>query len=216
MSNTAEKVAKILLQIEAVTLRPKTPFRYTSGILSPIYTDCRLIISYPKERKIIKQLYTKAIKDSRVDFDVIAGTSTAGIPWAALIADFMNLPMIYVRGSSKDHGKKNQIEGIIKKNQKAIIIEDLISTGKSSVETAIALRKAGGKTSNIFSIMNYGLARSKELFRQNNLKLISLTNLLSIINTAQKLKYISANDQKIINTWAENPISWGKKMGFEV
>lgn len=216
MNNIKEQVAKILLDIKAVTLRPKNPFRYTSGILSPIYTDCRLIISYPKLRKITKDLYLKSIGDSRVEFDIVAGTSTAGIPWAALIADSLNLPMVYVRSSAKDHGKKNKIEGLVKKGQTSIVVEDLISTGKSSVETANAIRGNGAKVSHVFSIMTYQLKNSKNLFNQNSLELISLTNLQSVVEAAQKFNYINPNDQELILTWIKDPDSWGKKMGFEV
>jgi len=216
MNSIKEKVAKILLDINAIALNAKKPFRYTSGILSPIYTDCRLLISFPKQRKIIKDLYVDAIKNEHVSFEVAAGTSTAGIPWATLIAYTFNIPMIYVRGSQKQHGKRNQIEGQIKKGQHAIIIEDLISTGSSSIETVKAIRSVDASAFYVFSIMTYGLKKAKDNFKQNNIKLITLTDFQTIVAIAQKFNYINKKDQEIILNWAIGPTSWGKKMGFEV
>ncbi len=215
MNNVSEKVAEILLNIKSVSLKPSKPFRYSSGILSPVYTDCRLLISSPKARKKIINLYIKAIKDSKARFDVIAGTSTAGIPHAAWIAEALNLPMIYVRGNAKDHGKGNQIEGLIKKGQSAIIIEDLISTGKSSIETANAIRRAGGKVNFIFSIITYGMKTAEENFKKNKFKLVSLASFKDIVSQASKMKYIKQNEQAAILEWTTNPPAWGKKMGFE-
>lgn len=216
MSKIKEEVAKILLDTKAVTLRPKNPFRYTSGILSPIYTDCRLIISYPKQRKTIKDLYIKTINDARISFDIVAGTSTAGIPWTALISDSLDLPMIYVRNSAKAHGKQNQIEGIIKRGNTAIVIEDLISTGKSSIETIKAIRNSGAKAHYIFSIATYQIKTANDNFVQNDIKLISLTDFDTIVRVAQKHNYINKKDYESVITWTENPITWGKRMGFEV
>lgn len=215
MNNTEKKVAKILLDIKAISLKPNKPFRYSSGILSPVYTDCRLLISSPKERKQIIKLYVKAIKNFGKSFDVVAGTSTAGIPHAAWIADSLNLPMIYVRGSAKDHGKGNQIEGSIQKGQTAIIIEDLISTGKSSIETVNAIRKMGAKANIVFSIMTYGMKSAENNFRDNKVKLISLASFKDIVDKASEMKYIKERDQVAILEWAQNPSSWGKNMGFE-
>ncbi len=211
----SETVAKILLNLKAVSLNPKKPFKYSSGMLSPIYTDCRIVLSFPKERRIIRDLYIDAIKNSGIKFDVIAGTATAGIPHAAWIAEKLNLPMVYVRGKAKDHGKGNQIEGIVKKGQNVAVVEDLISTGESSIETATAIKKAGAKASIIFSIMTYGMSKSKENFKENNLKLVSLTNFEDLLQTAEKLGYIDSKDKEIAKEWINDPPSWGKKMGFE-
>jgi len=216
MNSTKGKVAKILLDIHAVTLNPKKPFRYTSGILSPIYTDCRLLISFLKERKEIITFYLGAIKNSKTSVDIVAGTATAGIPWASWIADALNLPMIYVRSEQKKHGKRNQIEGQIKKDQKAIVIEDLISTGKSSIETVSAIRSSGGTATFVFSIMTYGIKKAEINFKKNKIKLVSLTDFKSVISVAQKNNYIDRKSQNIILEWAKDPVSWGKKMGFEI
>ena len=166
MNNTKEKVAKILLSINAVSLNARKPFRYSSGILSPVYTDCRFLMSYPYERRLIRNLYVKTI-ESVGNFDVIAGTATAGIPHAAWVAEKMNLPMIYVRGKAKDHGKENQIEGKLMKKQKVAVVEDLISTGGSSIETVRAIRKIGSHSDYIFSIITYGLKKASENFKIN-------------------------------------------------
>lgn len=212
---TPEKVAKLLLKLSAITLRPKKPFRFSSGILSPIYTDCRLLISSPKDRKIIRDLYVKVISKQKNKFDVIAGTATAGIPHAAWIAEKMKLPMIYVRGKAKDHGKGNQIEGTLKKGQRVAVIEDLISTGESSASVARAIREAGGKVDYIFSIFTYGMKKSVDNFSANKIRLISLTNIKDVVAAASQNKYIKKEDQQVILEWVKDPPSWGKKMGFE-
>lgn len=214
MKNVSQQVAKLLLQLKAVTLNPKKPFKYSSGMLSPVYTDCRILISHPNARKTVRDLYIQAIKAAG-DFDIIAGTSTAGIPHAAWISDKLKLPMIYVRGKAKDHGKGNQIEGVLGKNQQAAVIEDLISTGESSVETARAIRAAGGKVSHIFSIMTYGMDKSTQNFKDNKVKLISLTNFEDLTKAAEELKFINKDEMQTVLDWASDPTSWGKKMGFE-
>lgn len=214
MSDFSEKVAKILLDIKAVSFNAKKPFRYSSGILSPVYTDCRLLMSHPKEREQIRDFYIEALK--RIgSFDVIAGTATAGIPHAAWIADKLKLPMIYVRGKAKDHGKGNQIEGKINKKQKVAVIEDLISTGESSIEAVRAIKKEGALSSYIFSIITYGMKRSVESFKLGHVKLISLTDFPTIVKIAEKSGYIQEKDRKMILRWTKNPSLWGKKMGFE-
>lgn len=212
----SEKVAKILLDVNAISLNAKKPFRYTSGIISPIYTDCRLIISLPKERKEFIKYYLDAIKNSKVSVDTVAGTATAGIPWASWIADALNLPMIYVRGNKKDHGKGNQIEGVTKKGMRTIVIEDLISTGGSSVEAAKAIKDIEGKVSDVFSIITYGMKKAEINFRTNGIKLTSLTDFNTVLRIAQKHSYIEKIDYQTIQTWAEDPASWGEKMGFSV
>jgi len=214
MSNYSEKIAKILLDIHAVSFSPLKPFRYSSGIFSPVYTDCRLLMSYPKERKQIRDLYIEEIKKVG-PFDVIAGTATAGIPHAAWIADKLNLPMIYIRGKAKDHGKGNQIEGKLKKKQKVAVIEDLISTGESSTETVRAIREKGGYSSYVFSIITYGMKASYDNFKLIKIKLIALTDFPTVVRVAEKSGYIKSRDKKMIMEWTKNPRLWGKKMGFE-
>lgn len=215
MNNTSEAVAKILLELNAISLNPKKPFRYASGMLSPVYTDCRVLMGYPDKRRQIRDFYISAIEDSGVTFGVVAGTATAGIPHAAWIADKLNLPMVYVRGKVKDHGKENLMEGIIKPGQKAIIIEDLVSTGESAINSVNAVRVAGGEVSDIFSIINYGFKKAEENFKSNNLKLISLTTFQDVVEQAQKMDHISKEEMRLILDWTSDPITWGKRMGFE-
>lgn len=212
---TKELVAKLLLKVSAVTLNPQKPFRYDSGILSPVYTDCRIFISYPEHRKVIRDLYIEAMNKTGEKFDVIAGTATAGIPHAAWIADKLDLPMVYVRKAPKDHGKGNQIEGVVKKGQNTAVIEDLISTGESSAQTARAIRDAGGKCSYVFSIITYGMKKSEVNFEQRQLTLVSLTDFETVVNVAKKEGYIEEKDISIVLDWATDPVSWGKRMGYE-
>lgn len=211
---TSEKIAEILLKIGAVSLNAIKPFKYVSGILSPVYTDCRVLMSFPKERRIIRDLYVELIK-SAGQFDVIAGTATAGIPHAAWVAEKLNLPMIYVRGSAKDHGKGNQIEGKLYKNQKVAIIEDLISTGESSCETARAIKKAGGKTNYIFAITTYGMEKAQQNFKKNKLKILTLTDFATTVKVAENLGLIKDAERNIILAWTKDPPNWGQQMGFE-
>lgn len=212
--NTSDEVAKILLDLKAVSLNPKKPFRYTTGILSPVYIDCRILISHPKERNIIRDLYIEEIKKIGLP-DVIAGTATAGIPHAAWIAMQLNLPMIYIRGKAKEHGRQNQIEGVIKEGQKVFVIEDLVSTGESSINSVGAIRGLSGEVSYVFSIITYGMQKAQQNFKENKVELISLTNFEDVVHQAQKLGYINNEEINIILDWKKDPIFWGKKMGFE-
>lgn len=213
--SVSEIVAKILLELSAITLNPKKPFRYASGLLSPVYTDCRVLMAYPDKRREIRDLYLDAIEKSGVKFEVVAGTATAGIPHAAWLADKLNLPMVYVRGKAKDHGKENLMEGIIKSGQKAIVIEDLVSTGESAINSVNAIRAAGGEISHVFSIITYGMDKSLENFKENNLELVSLTTFTEVVKVAQNLGHIEKNEIDAILDWTKDPPSWGKKMGFE-
>lgn len=215
MDNTSQKVAQILLELNAVSLSPKKPYRYVSGLLSPVYTDCRVLMAYPDKRSEIRDYYIDAIKESGIKFDVIAGTATAGIPHAAWIADKLNMPMVYVRGKAKDHGKENTMEGVIKKSQHAAVIEDLISTGESAIYSVNAIRAAGGDICCVFSIITYGLKNAEENFKENNLKLFSLTTFQDIVKKAKELNYIKEEDIKVILDWTSDPSTWGKRNGFE-
>jgi len=209
--NTSQQVAKILLSIKAVSFNPQNPYKYASGILSPVYTDCRVLMAYPDKRRTIRDLYIEAIQKSGVKFEVVAGTATAGIPHAAWIADQLNLPMVYVRGKAKDHGKKNLMEGIIKKGETAIVIEDLVSTGESAVNSVNTIRKVGANVEYVFSIMTYGIKKAEENFKKNNLKLVSLTKFSDIVKEAENSSYINKEDVPVILEWIKDPQGWGKK-----
>lgn len=204
----AQQIAKILLEIKAVTLNLRNPFRYTSGILSPIYCDNRLIISYPEKRKIIIDGFIQLIKEKNLSVDVVAGTATAGIPHAAWIADHLNLPMVYVRGENKKHGKQNQIEGLLAKNQNALVIEDLISTGGSSIAAGLALREAGASVTDCLAIFTYQFPETTKKFEQAHLALHTLSNFSTLIDVAVNAGYITAEEKTHALRWQLNPNAW--------
>lgn len=211
---TSEKIAKVLLSIDAVTISPKKPYRYSSGILSPVYSDMRLLISHPKERKIVIGEMAKLIKSLGIP-DVVAGTATAGIPHAAYVSAKLDIPMVYVRGEAKKHGKQSQIEGDFKKGQSTVIIEDLISTAGSSLETVKAIKKAGGLVNNILAIYTYTLPVSLLNIKKSGIKLHTLTNFPDVVDVAIKLGKMKSKDKEIVLDWLNDPTGWGKKMGFE-
>lgn len=213
-NKSAKDVASILFEIGAIIFRPGQPFRYDSGILSPIYTDNRLIISYPTARKKIVKLLVDKVKEIGLA-DVIAGTATAGIPHAAFIAQTLNLPMIYVRTSPKDHGKGNQVEGKIKRGQTVIIIEDLISTAGSSVRVANAIKKLGGKIKDEIAIFNYQLKEATLNLKSSGIKLHALTDLEHAAQVAKEKGFLKEDQIAAILNWSKDPKNWGKKMGFE-
>ena len=203
-------LAQKLLDIEAVALSPNDPFTWTSGIQSPIYCDNRLTLSYPELRKEIAKEFCRLIELHFPEAQVIAGTATAGIPHAAWIADLLNLPMVYVRSSSKGHGKKNQIEGLVGVGEKVVVVEDLISTGKSSIAAALALKNAGCEVLGVVSIFTYDMKDSKEQFEKESIPYYSLTNFSSLIEVATKNGTISENDRDFVLKWKENPKEWNK------
>lgn len=213
--SVSEKVARILLELNAVTLNPNKPYRYASGMLSPVYTDCRVIIAYPEKRKEVRDLYIEAISGSGVEFEIVAGTATAGIPHAAWIAEKLELPMIYVRGKAKDHGKENLVEGIIKEGQKAIVIEDLVSTGESSINSVRAIQNAGGQVTHVFSIITYGIEKGKQNFAENNLELISLTDFKTVVEQAVEMNYINEGEKDLVLDWISDPEGWAGRRGIE-
>lgn len=203
--NTAETVAQILLKEKAVFLRPDEPFTWTSGIKSPVYCDNRLLISTVESREVIIKAFADKVKS--IGVDVIAGTATAGIPWAAWIAQELRLPLVYVRSSSKDHGRQNAIEGAVKPGQKTVLIEDLISTGKSSIAAAKKLQEAQVEVKSILSIFTYDFAQAREIFETNNLKFSSLSN----FEVLAKVAY----DNKMLNEAALNQVlEWRKSVLF--
>jgi len=212
-----QETADILLKINAITIRPRKPFKYNSGILSPIYIDNRLIISCPEVRKKIINFYIKVIqKKIGLDkIDLLSGTSTAAIPHAAFLAQKLDLPMVYVRGSKKEHGKENQIEGKLKKGQRVLVIEDHISTGGSLIENAEAIKKAGGKVENAVAITTYLMKTAKQKFKKCKIEVDTLTDFKIIVERAIINGYIKEEDKKSVLDWAQDPKNWGRKFGFE-
>ncbi|NGM81728.1 orotate phosphoribosyltransferase [Paenibacillus sp. 7124] len=208
--NRSEQIASYLLKIEAVALRPQEPFTWTSGIKSPIYCDNRLTLSYPEIRSYIADAFAELIAAEYPGTEVIAGTATAGIPHAAWVADKLNLPMAYIRDKAKGHGKQNQIEGIISPGQKVIVIEDLISTGGSSLKAAQAVQEAGGEPLAVLAIFSYELDRATNAFSEAGIPLQSLSNYSTLIDVALGQGKIAAEDVELLQSWRRDPSSFGK------
>ena len=197
-------IAKYLLDIEAVALRPNDYFTWTSGIKSPIYCDNRITMSYPKIRREIAAGMSKVIKEKFPEVEVVAGTATAGIPHAAWVSEVLDLPMIYVRDSAKKHGKTNQIEGKLLEGQKVVIIEDLISTGLSSLKVAKALEEAGAEVLGVVAIFSYELKKSQDAFATDNVEYHTLTNYNFLIEEAVASNYIKQEDVEKLLEWRNN------------
>ena len=198
MSNLEKQVAKALLSIKAVFLRPNDPFTWASGIKSPIYCDNRLTLSYPEIRKLIENGLASVIKENYPECEVVMGTSTAGIPHAAIVSEILNLPMGYVRGENKSHGRNNKIEGVVPTGKKVVVIEDLISTGGSSIEVVNALREVGADVLGIASIFTYGLPKGIEKLQAANCKNVSLSNFNVLAEVALEEGYINQEEYKIV------------------
>lgn len=194
MTMIKETIARQLLKIKAVYLRPENPFTWASGIKSPIYCDNRIILSYPEVRSVVEKAIADTVKEHYPDCDALMGTSTAGIAHAAIAATLLGMPMGYVRGSAKDHGRGNRIEGRLEKGQKVVVVEDLISTGGSCIEVVEALREAGAEVLGIVSIFTYGLKKGLEHLAEAKVKNISLTDFDTLIHVAAEEKYINEHD----------------------
>lgn len=195
------KLAKELLAIQAVALRPNDYFTWTSGIKSPIYCDNRITMSYPSIRREIAAGMVEVIKEKYPAVEVIAGTATAGIPHAAWVSELLDLPMIYVRDSAKKHGKTNQIEGRVLEGQKVVIIEDLISTGLSSLKVAKALREAGAEVLGVVAIFSYELKKAQAAFEEAGVEYITLTNYPVLVEEAVSIDYIHQDDVEKLLEW---------------
>ena len=201
----AYKVAENLLKIKAVFLRPNEPFTWASGIKSPIYCDNRLTLSYVDTRNVVEEGLVELIKEYYPDVEVIMGTSTAGIPHAAYVSSIMNLPMGYVRGGNKDHGRGNQIEGVVPVNKKVVVIEDLISTAGSSIEVVNVLREAGANVLGIASIFTYNLQKGIDRLNEANVINHSLSNFETLVQVACDNKYIEKEDMEKVLKFQKNP-----------
>lgn len=205
--NSAE-VASILLKARAVTLRLDPPYTWTSGMKAPIYTDNRLLMSYPRERARIVESFVGMIKRSGIRCDGIAATAVAGIPWGAWIADRLGLPMVFVRGKAKGHGKENAVEGIVEKGKRYVVVEDLISTGGSSAHTVAEVRAKGGIAEDVVAIFTYQLPVSGKAFKESKVRLSSLCDFSALIATAVEEGYIKKQDEAAVLKWKECPERW--------
>ena len=205
---TSKKIAESLLQIKAIKLQPEKPFTWASGWKSPIYCDNRIALSYPKVRTYIRQELVTAIEETYGRPDVIAGVATAAIAQGALVAEAMGLPFVYVRASTKDHGRENLIEGEITEGQTVVVIEDLISTGKSSLKAVEALREAGCKVKGMISIFTYGFSLAESNFEKEQCPLISLCDYSILLEQAVESNYIKEKDLEVLNKWKTEPENW--------
>lgn len=207
---TAAKIASMLLQIEAIKLSVNKPFTWASGWKSPIYCDNRLSLSYPDVRRAVKEGLVAAIKENYFTAEVIAGVATAGIPQAALVAEALDLPMIYVRSKPKAHGMENLIEGRIVKAQRVVVVEDLVSTGSSSLRAVTALRDRGFNVIGMVSVFNYGFDVASKNFYDADTSLICLSDYSHLLRYAVEKKYITQAELISLKAWRVDPANWKK------
>lgn len=205
---TASKVAEFLLQIKAIKLQPKDPFIWASGIKSPIYCDNRVTLSYPEIRTFIRQEICEAITEKYANPEVIAGVATGGIAQGALVAQELGIGFCYVRASSKGHGLQNKIEGVVEAGQDVVVIEDLVSTGMSSLEAVEALRAKGANVKGMMAIFSYGFESTKERFEKENCPLTILCDYQHLLEVALRTNYINEQELASLQQWQENPKSW--------
>ena len=206
--DTARKTAEVLLQVNAIKLSPTAPFTWASGWKSPIYCDNRIVLSFPPIRNYIRETMAKQIEKQYGKPDVIAGVATGAIGIGMLVAEYMGLPFIYVRPDAKGHGRKNQIEGFIEPGKTVVVIEDLISTGKSSLNAVKALRDAQVNIKGMVAIFSYGFQTASNNFEAEKVTLYTLSNYENLLDQALKTKYITAKEKEILTTWSANPSEW--------
>ncbi len=204
----AAEIARRLLQINAIKLQPNAPFTWASGLQSPIYCDNRVSLSFPEVRSFVKNALAGAAK-SFEPFDVVAGVATAGIPQGALVADLLDKPFIYVRSSAKEHGRQNLIEGELAPNARVLVIEDLISTGMSSLKAVDSLREAGAEVVGLLAIFTYGFDKAEKAFLEKNVAWRALSNYDAMIEEAVRSNYVDKSDLATLKNWREAPEQWG-------
>jgi orotate phosphoribosyltransferase len=207
--DTAEKTAELLLQINAIKLNPKNPFTWASGWKSPIYCDNRLTLSFPAIRNYIREEFSKNIEKQFGKPDVIAGVATGAIGIGILVAEYMGLPFVYVRPEPKKHGRLNQIEGFLQKGQNVVVVEDLISTGNSSLNAVQAIKDAGANVKGMVAIFTYGFEIAEENFKNAHVNLYTLSNYQNLLNLAVAKNYITEEEQVTLKEWSKAPESWG-------
>ena len=205
----AKETAKFLLQVKAVKLSPRKPFTWTSGIKSPIYCDNRVTLSFPAIRNYMRQQLVKIIREEFDPVEYIAGVATAGIPQGVLVAQDLGLPFVYVRSESKKHGMENKIEGRIEPGKSVVVVEDLVSTGKSSLAAVNALKEAGCLVKGMVAIFSYNLDKASANFNGSDCRLITLSDYESLIKEALENNFISEEDLQSLIKWRENPEKWG-------
>jgi orotate phosphoribosyltransferase len=211
MNETARKTAEYLLQIKAIKLQPAKPFTWASGWKSPIYCDNRMTLSFPEVRGFIRDSFAARVRELYPEAELIAGVATGAIAHGALAADKMGLPFIYVRSGSKDHGLGNQIEGHFEKGQKVVVIEDLISTGGSSLSAVKALREAGCEVLGMIAIFTYGFQKAADAFAAEACRLDTLSSYSVLVDMAAESGYISQGDVETLKEWRKAPADWGRE-----
>lgn len=209
--DTAEKTAELLLQINAIKLNPENPFTWASGWKSPIYCDNRLILSFPSIRNYVRDEFAKNIEKQFGKPDVIAGVATGAIGIGILVAESLGLPFVYVRPEAKKHGRQNQVEGFLQKGQNVVVVEDLISTGNSSLLAVEALRNEGANIKGMAAIFTYGFNVAEENFKNANIELFTLSNYENLLDLAVQKQYITEDQQSTLLEWNESPSTWGQE-----
>ena len=207
---TAQETAALLLQINAIKLQPQNPFTWASGWKSPIYCDNRVSLSYPSIRNYIRENLAKQIEELYGKPEMIAGVATGAIGIGALVADYLNVPFCYVRPEAKGHGRQNKIEGHLEPNAHVVVVEDLISTGKSSLMAVEALQEAHAHVKGMFAIFSYGFNTAEENFKKANISLNTLSNYEMLLEQAEKSRYINSKEAALLAEWRESPEMWGK------
>lgn len=205
---TAKQTAKLLLQINAIKLQPTQPFTWASGWKSPIYCDNRIVLSFPPIRNYIRETMAKHIEQHYGKPDVIAGVATGAIGIGILVAEYLGLPFVYVRPEAKSHGRQNQIEGFVQRGQNVVVVEDLISTGKSSLNAVRALKEAGLNVKGMVAIFSYGFEVAANNFKEDNVTLHTMSNYKCLLEQALETRYITAKEQEVLKAWNANPSEW--------
>ncbi|MGB5377749.1 orotate phosphoribosyltransferase [Muriicola sp.] len=206
--HTANKTAELLLQINAIKLRPENPFNWASGWKSPIYCDNRILLSFPVIRNYIKEEIAKQVEELYGKPDIIAGVATGAIGIGVLVAEYLGLPFIYVRPEAKSHGRQNQIEGLLEKDQTVVVIEDLISTGNSSLNAVDALASSGAKIKGMIAIFTYGFQIAAENFEKKGIDLHTLSDFETLIQLASETNYIKEEQLHTLMEWKKDPSLW--------
>ena len=212
-NNISQKVAKILFETGCVIFRPSQPIKLVTGILSPIYVDNRRLMSFPKERRKVAIFLTERIQGIGLP-QVIAGAATGGIPHAAWVAERLNLPMVYVRSKPKEHGQGNQVEGVLRRGQRVVVVEDMVSTASSSSVVIKGLRDLGALVQHEVAIYTHTLSEADKNFSKLKIFFHPLTNLREVVKVAKREGFLKDEDEKVILNWAKDPKNWAKKMGF--
>ena len=207
----SQQIARLLLRSQAVALRPTAPFRFASGLLSPIYCDNRILLSLPRQRRQVIRRFAELVRGTPLPADVIAGTATAGIPHAAWLAAELRLPMVYVRSQSKDHGKAQLVEGLLTAGQRTLVVEDLVTTGGSSLNSVAALRQAGAVVEHVLAIFTYGFPATHEAFAQHGVQLHALSTLPALLDVAVADRYLSPDERAMVAEWANDPNEWSRR-----